>query len=89
MILQVALGVQTADIATAFALPTATLAKRLVRAKQKLRANRVSFEIPEGIPSERIAAVLDAIYAAYSVEWLRIPPDGAVDLLIEHAIHAS
>ncbi len=89
LVLQVALGVHTTDVATAFALPTATLAKRLVRAKQKLRANRVSFEIPEGIPSERVAAVLDAIYAAYSVEWLRIPPDGAVDLVTEHAIHAS
>lgn len=89
LILHVALGVPTVDIATAFALPTATLAKRLVRAKQKLRANRASFEIPEGVLAERVTAVLDAIYAAYSIEWLRVPPAGAADLITEEAIHAS
>lgn len=89
LILQVVLGVSTADIATAFALPTSTLSKRLVRAKQKLRAHRVSFEIPEGVPAERVAAVLDAIYAAYSIEWLRIPPEGAAEVVTEQAIHAS
>lgn len=89
LILQVALGVATADIATAFALPVATLSKRLVRAKQKLRANRASFEIPERIERDRVQAVLDAIYAAYSVEWLRIAPQGAATLIVEDAIHAS
>lgn len=89
LILQVVLGVRVPDIATAFALPAATLAKRLVRAKQKLRANRTSFEVPEGVPPERVAAVLDAIYAAYAVEWLRVAPAGAVDLVTEEAIHAS
>ncbi|MFT3970865.1 MAG: sigma factor [Micropruina sp.] len=89
LILQVALGVHTADIATAFALPVATLAKRLVRAKQKLRANRASFEVPERIDHDRVEAVLDAIYAAYCVDWLRIAPAGATDLIVEEAIHAS
>lgn len=89
LILQVALGVATADIATAFALPVATLAKRLVRAKQKLRANRASFEIPDRIDPDRIRAVLDAIYAAYAVDWLRITPPGATELVVEEAIHAS
>ncbi|MFT3874125.1 MAG: sigma factor [Nocardioides sp.] len=89
LILQVALGVNTSDIATAFALPVTTLAKRLVRAKQKLRANRVSFEIPEQIDDNRVQAVLDAIYAAYSIDWLRIAPAESVDLVAEEAIHAS
>ncbi|MFT3799193.1 RNA polymerase sigma factor [Microbacterium sp.] len=89
LILHVALGVNTADIATAFALPVATLAKRLVRAKQKLRANRASFEIPEHLDDGRIHAVLDAIYAAYSVDWLRIAPAGSGELVVEEAIHAS
>ncbi|MGB4777176.1 RNA polymerase sigma factor [Microbacterium sp.] len=89
LILQVALGVGTADVATAFALPVATLSKRLVRAKQKLRVNRASFEIPEQIEGDRIGAVLDAIYAAYSVDWLRIAPADATELVIEEAIHAS
>ncbi|MFT4232395.1 MAG: sigma factor [Leucobacter sp.] len=89
LILQVALGVSTSDIATAFALPVATLAKRLVRAKQKLRANRASFEIPERIDGERVQAVLDAIYAAYAVDWLQIAPPGATDLIAEEAVNAS
>lgn len=89
LILQVVIGAQTKDIATAFALPQATLAKRLVRAKQKLRANHVFLEMPDGIPHERVDAVLDAIYAAYSIEWLRVAPPAAVDLVTEHAIHAS
>ncbi|MFT4296776.1 MAG: sigma factor [Micropruina sp.] len=89
LILQVALGASTSDIATAFALPVATLAKRLVRAKQKLRANRASFEIPEHIDAGRVQAVLDAIYAAYAVDWLRIAPLGATERIVEDAIHAS
>lgn len=92
LILQVVIGAQTTDIATAFALPSATLAKRLVRAKQRLRADRDSFEVPEmsgGIPPERVQSVLDAIYAAYSIEWLRVAPADAVDLVTEQAIHAS
>ncbi len=89
LILQVIVGAQTTDIATAFALPTATLAKRLVRAKQRLRADRDSFEVPDGIPPERVQSVLDAIYAAYSIEWLRVAPPDAVDLVTEQAIHAS
>ncbi|MFT3888366.1 MAG: sigma factor [Arachnia sp.] len=89
LILQVALGVSTADIATAFALPVATLSKRLVRAKQKLRLNRAAFEIPERIDPGRIDAVLDAIYAAYAVDWLRISPPGAAERVAEEAIHAS
>ncbi|MBJ7471739.1 MAG: hypothetical protein JHD16_10580, partial [Solirubrobacteraceae bacterium] len=89
LILQVVIGSQTTDIATAFALPSATLAKRLVRAKQRLRADPDAFEVPEGIPTERVQSVLDAIYAAYSIEWLRVSPTDAVDLVTEQAIHAS
>ena len=89
LILQVAIGLATSDIATAFALPVSTLAKRLVRAKQKLRANRASFEIPETIDPERVTAVLEAIYAAYSIEWLRVPPEGSADLVTEQAVYAS
>ncbi|MDF1488370.1 RNA polymerase sigma factor [Tessaracoccus caeni] len=89
LILQVAMGVSTIDIATAFALPVATLSKRLVRAKQKLRANRASFEIPERVEHDRVQAVLDAVYAAYAVSWMRISPPGATELVVEDAVHAS
>ncbi len=89
LILQVVLGLSTVDIANAFALPSATLSKRLVRAKQKLRADGASFEVAPGVPAERVAAVLDAIYAAYSIEWLRPVTPDAVELVTEEAVHAS
>lgn len=89
LILQVVLGMSTIDIATAFALPSATLSKRLVRAKQKLRGQRDSFEVPAGIPRERVAAVLDAIYAAYAIDWLRPVSADAVDVVSDEAVHAS
>jgi len=89
LILQVALGVETAEIATAFALPVATLAKRLVRAKQKLRVNKASFEIPGSIDEDRVQAVLDAIYGAYSVDWVRVSPPDAVERIVDEAVHAS
>ncbi|MDZ8200611.1 DUF6596 domain-containing protein [Microbacterium sp. SSW1-59] len=89
LILQVVLGVSTVDIATSFALPSATLSKRLVRAKQKLRADRDAFEVPAGIPRERVAAVLDAIYAAYSIEWLRVAPADSAERVTDEAVHAS
>ncbi len=68
LMLQVVLGVEVARMTSAFLLPEGTLNKRLVRAKAKIRAAGLSFEEPE--PSEmpaRLHAVLEAIYAAYSL----------------------
>jgi RNA polymerase sigma-70 factor (ECF subfamily) len=89
LILQVALGVATADIATAYALPSATLAKRLVRAKQRLRADPASFTIPDRVDPARVGALLDAIYAAYSSDWMRAAPVEAAERVADEAVHAS
>lgn len=70
LLLQVVLGMNAAAIAAAFLLPPATMGKRLVRAKQKIKQAAIPFRIPEQeeLP-ERLDTVLAAIYAIYAEGW--------------------
>jgi RNA polymerase sigma-70 factor (ECF subfamily) len=75
LMLQVVLGLDAGRIASAFLVSPAAMAKRLVRAKSKIRAAGIPFAIPE--PDElppRLDAVLEAIYAAFAEGWT--DPDG-------------
>jgi RNA polymerase sigma-70 factor, ECF subfamily len=66
LILQLVLGLDVKAMAPLFVLPEATLNKRLVRAKAKIRDAGLRFEEPE--PADlplRVSAVLEALYAAY------------------------
>lgn len=73
LILQTILGLSAADIAAAFLVPPATMGQRIVRAKARLRQAGIPFALPErdDLP-DRLAAVLDAIYAAYAKGWVEI-----------------
>ncbi len=76
LMLQCVLGFDAAAIASAFLLSPATMAQRLVRAKNKIRDSGIRFEEPD--PAEmpaRLANVLEAIYAAYGAGWENV--DGA------------
>ena len=60
-------GLTTTEIAHAFLLPEATLAQRLVRAKQKIRLARIPYEIPSlDIIGERLIAVQAVIYLVFN-----------------------
>lgn len=70
LMLQVVLGLDAKTISSAFLMSPATMGKRLVRAKQKIRQAGIPFSIPEReeLPG-RLDTVLDAIYAAFAEGW--------------------
>ena len=70
LILQAVMGLDAATIASAFLMAPAAMGQRLVRAKKKIRDAGIPFRIPEREElSERLDAVLEAIYAVFAEGW--------------------
>lgn len=70
MMLQTVLGLDAARIASAFLVQPSAMGQRLTRAKAKIRASGLRFELPEATQlPERLDSVLEAIYAAYGSGW--------------------
>ena len=70
LILQVVMGLNAEAIASAFLTSPAAMGRRLTRAKDKIRHAGIPFRVPEREElGERLATVLDAIYAAFTDGW--------------------
>ncbi len=88
LMLQTVLGLDAAQIASAFLVAPATMGQRLVRAKARIKEHRLRFEVPgaEDMP-ERLGDVLDAIYAAYGTSWDAVAgADGGARGLADEAL---
>ncbi|GGO67264.1 RNA polymerase sigma factor [Nonomuraea cavernae] len=60
-------GLTTPEVARAYLVPQATMAKRIVRAKKKIREARIPFRVPgaDELP-ERLPGVLQVVYSIFT-----------------------
>ncbi|HXV91699.1 MAG TPA: DUF6596 domain-containing protein, partial [Pseudonocardia sp.] len=78
LMLQAVLGLDAARIAAAFLVAPASMGQRLVRAKAKIKRAGVPFTVPDRAEfPQRVSAVLDAIYVAYTTGWDDLPASAA------------
>jgi len=60
-------GLETAEIARAFLVPEATMAQRISRAKQRIKAAGASFDLPPPAEqAERLGVVLHVVYLVFN-----------------------
>ena len=74
-------GLTTEEIARAYLVAESTVAQRIVRAKRRLAANQIPYEVPHGAElARRLDSVLDVIYLIFNEgyaatsgeDWVRV-----------------
>jgi RNA polymerase sigma-70 factor (ECF subfamily) len=76
LMLNTVLGYTAEQVGRAFSVPAATMATRLVRAKKRIKAAGIPFRLPGRSDLEpRMAAVLEAVYGAYVIDWATTGPE--------------
>ncbi|KPF55085.1 hypothetical protein D621_09070 [beta proteobacterium AAP51] len=90
LMLQTVLGIDAARIARACLVAPEAMTKRLVRAKAKIKATGLRFEEPEAAElPQRLAAVLEAIYGACTLDWNEDEAAGPAEALADEALHLA
>lgn len=75
LMLNTVLGYTAEQIGRAFSMPGPTMATRLVRAKKRIKQAGIPFRIPDrGDLPPRMAAVFEAVYGAYVIDWATTGP---------------
>ncbi|MBK6685786.1 MAG: RNA polymerase subunit sigma-70 [Deltaproteobacteria bacterium] len=70
LMLQTVLGLDAQRIGSAFLVAPATMGQRLVRAKAKIKADGLRFEVPDASElAVRLEDVLRSVYVAYGAGW--------------------
>ena len=77
-------GLTVAEIATAFLVPETTMAQRITRSKQKIKAANIPYRVPEEADLvDRLGGVLAVLYLIFNEGYLSSGPTMRVDLAEE------